>query len=340
MLTPPVPLRQVRSEKADLPVLVTGASGFIGSHLARHLARSGHRVVGTARPGSQPWRLRELPANLEIAPLDLQNPDAVSRLFDRYRFRAVYHLAARGVQVEDNDPGALAAVNTVGTLLLARHALQHGVARFVYCGSGLEYRNSNYGVGESAVCASPNLYGATKAAGWLLLDCLRRTEGLALTTVRPFTVFGPDESPRKLIPYVIGGALRREPILLGDGLQVRDYLHVSDVVTALTLAAEHPDAVGQAFNIGAGAGGACRIRDLVEMILRLTGAPASLCRYGEVQHGRGASPSLVADAALAERVLGWRQQVTLEAGLRSTIDCLRGTHASRGNQLPAVAAVA
>jgi len=268
-----------------------------------------------------------MPANFVLASADLRNPASLESLFATYRFRSVFHLAACGVQDGSASPADMVSVNAAGSLSLAQIALRYDVARFVYCGSGLEYECLDAPVCESAALSAANLYGASKASGWLLLDYLRRIEGLPLTTVRPFTVFGPAESECKLIPYAIGKALRREPLQLTAGTQIRDYVYVSDVVEALILAAAS-DVTGAVFNIGSGTSGARTVRQVVETTMDLVGAPRSLCRFGEARRSRPDPPRLVANPTRAITQLGWRPRISLEEGLLRTIQSMTVSSAS------------
>jgi len=305
------------------PILITGASGFIGAHLARRIASTGRKVVGTCTAPHTAWRLRDLPSNFVLEVIDLRNTASMQALFAEHRFGEVFHLAAHGVQTSGGptvkDASETTSVNTLGSLALGQAALRHGVDRFTHCGSGFEYRWQDGPVNESAPLGAPNLYGASKAAGWCLLEGLRRSEGLPLTTVRPFAVFGPVESDQKLIPYVIARALRRETLRLSTGDQIRDFVYVADVVDALLLAATSESAVGRVFNIGSGPAEARTIRQLVETALEMVGAPMSLCQFGEARRLRADPPCLVSDSTCAVAQLGWRPRVSLQEGLSRTI---------------------
>lgn len=265
-----------------------------------------------------------MPPNFILAVADLRNPASLEPLFAEYRFSAVFHLAAQGVHDGGSTTTEMASANASGSMALGRLALRHGVDRFIHCGSGLEYEPANGPIGESAPLRASSLYGASKAAGWLLLDCLQRVEGLPLTTVRPFAVFGPGESERNLVPYVIAGALRGETLRLTAGKQIRDYVYVSDVVDALILAATSDNAVGGIFNIGSGSASEARtVRSIVETTLDLMGAPRSLCRFGEARRTRFDPDSLVADSTRAITQLGWAPRVSLEDGLSRTIRSMK-----------------
>lgn len=301
--------------------LVIGASGFIGSHLARRLALAGGKVTGTCTGRSDAFRLRGLPANFLVKSLDLPDPDSVERLFASEPFDTVFHLAAAGVYAGAGEARATAETNTVGAFALAQAALRHGVRRFVYCGTAQEYQPTDVPMDESVPLGPQNIYAASKAAGWVLMDYLRRIEGLPMVTLRLFGAFGPGESASRLIPHVIRSAMRNQPIQLTGGLQVRDYLYVDDVVDALLLAGARPSC--GIYNIGGGPVRALSVQAIAEMTLGLMGLPRTLCRFGEANRSRPDPPFLVADSSRAKADLGWSPRISLEDGLRMTITSIR-----------------
>lgn len=305
---------------AGSSVLVTGASGFIGSHLTRRLLAEGFPVVATYRNPEQLYRLEAVQRRVVLARVDLLDREAVEALFHAHRFRWVVHCAAHGVRAEWGSGNEVVDMNVGATVTLATLAAQAEVERFVYIGSGFEYEPRACPIAEDAPLRPVNLYGAAKAAGWVVLDCLQRIHGLPLVTVRPFSVYGPGEHPRKFVPHVITAALRRESIPLTHGYQVRDYVFVEDVVEAIILAIRQWGGVGRVYNVGAGPQGAMSIRVLAETVVRLCGASENLIRYGEVESKRPEPLVLVADPTRASVELGWRPRVSLDEGLRVTIE--------------------
>ncbi|MCU1272977.1 MAG: NDP-sugar oxidoreductase [Bryobacterales bacterium] len=293
------------------PVLVTGASGFIGAHLVRTLVRHGFDVVSVFHKAG----LQEDKRHFR---LDLRDHHGLQMLFRQFPFSAVIHLAAVGVSAEAQDFEELVQVNTVAAATLARIALGQRIERFLYVGSGFEYRPQAHAIDESAPLGAPNLYGAAKAAGWLLLDTMHRLDGLPLITFRPFSIYGPGENPARLVPYVILQGLRREPIRLTLGSQVRDYVFIEDVVEAVRLGLTAPAAFGKIYNIGTGPQEARSVRQLAEAIVTITGAPMRLCWFDRGDTGRRNPPYLVSDPTRAHIELGWRPQVRLEEGLERT----------------------
>jgi len=295
------------------PVLVTGASGFIGTHLVASLVRQGLDVVSVSRKSGFQEDKRHFR-------LDLCDTAAVQKLFRQFNFSSVVHLAAAGVSQETENFEGLVAVNTLATGAFARIALANKVQRFVYVGSAYEYRPQAHPMDESTPLGAPNLYGASKAAGWMMLDSLFRLEGLPLVTLRPFSVYGPGENPAKLVPYVISQALRSEPIRLTLGSQVRDYVFIDDVVDALRLGLTGPASAGHVYNIGAGPLEAKSVRQFVEEILGAMGAPLRLCWFDRAARSRLDPPYLVSDPTRAHIELGWRPRVRCEEGLARTLE--------------------
>ncbi len=303
-------------------ILLTGASGFIGSHLARRLLEEGFELTGTYRNHDELYRLEPIRDRMHLVRLDLRDAEGVERVLRERRVEGIIHCAARGVRAEESPGWRVVEENVKMSAILGTLAVKHRIRKFVYVGSGFEYAASSCPVTEETPLEPVNLYGAAKAAGWLVLDCLRRTENLPLVTVRLFSVFGPAEDPGKLVPQLVISALRREPVALTTGEQIRDYVFVEDAVEAIAQATVRA-APGKVYNLGGGPEHAVSVRDIAELTAKLCGAPRELLRYGVSRRARPEPPLLVADPTRARGELGWRPRVPLEEGLRRTIDWYR-----------------
>lgn len=306
---------------SDSTVLITGAAGFIGSHLSRHFLSEGFAVVALVRSDSSARHLPEDQPHLSVRQADIADESAVDSVFADLRPRLVYHLAAGGVRADAGAKDTNFEVNVAATMGLARAAIRHGVDRFIHVGSGFELKAAAVPLDESAKIGSTNYYGATKAAATVLLEYLERVEGLPLVLCRPFSVYGPGESPSRFVPYVIRQALQGDSMELTMGTQVRDYLFVADLVDGLFRARNAPS--GSVFHFGAGPQGACSIRAVVETILRLTDAPSGLALWGKRTPPRPEPQYFVADTSEAQNRLRWQARTLLEDGLAQTIQYYR-----------------
>jgi len=295
--------------------LVTGASGFIGARLVAHLVELGWDVTVVVRRSSSLHRIYALLDQVRVVEADLAavGPDELADGLGRVE--VVYHLAAAGVDPTDSDPAAVLTTNTVATLrtLVAAKALSAG--RFVYCGSCFEYGGGS-GLREDRLPAPRTEYGVSKVAGWVLAQTFSRTHGLPLTSVRPFTVYGPAEAERRLVPYVVRQALAGEPIELTGGDQQRDFVFVDDAVDAFVRAAQCPEAVGRTFNVCTGA--PVSVREIVSTVVELTGSESETS-YGALAYRDTDVTVLSGDPTAAESVLGWTARTPLRAGLAATI---------------------
>jgi UDP-glucose 4-epimerase len=305
--------------------LVTGGAGFIGSHLVESLTAAGRRVrvlddfsTGVA---DNLTAMRPAP---EVVPGDVGDPDAVKRAVAGAG--VVFHLAALASVAKSLDaPDQTHRVCATGTLNVLDAARRAGVRRVVYAAS-----SSAYGIppgdvqteDDPLMALSP--YAAAKLAGELYAQSFTTSFGLETVRLRFFNVFGPRQradSPYSGVIALFAAALSagRTPTVHGDGLQSRDFVYVSDVVGALSRAAEAPGVAGRVYNIGTGR--RTTVLDLVAALNRLLGtnvvpqhAPA---RAGDVRHSR-------ADISRARRELGFEPAVAFEDGLARTVRWMTG----------------
>lgn len=304
-------------------ILVTGAAGFLGSHLVARLIDRGAEVCALDHASARRW------AQIDRAGVSTTVRADVRTLGDPVHDRAlgrvdaVIHLAAVGVVGEVSDVRELVSTNVDGTVAVLLAAQRLG-ARLIYCGSCFEY-----GAGErwteDALPAPTSEYGAAKAAGWLITQAFARRTGLEVVALRPFTMYGPMEPPGRLVPSVVRQALAGRPIDLTPGDQVRDFVYVEDVADAFIAAVTATAAVGGTFNVCSGT--AVTVREIVQRVLRCTGSESN-ARFGALSYRPTELAILSGDTTRAEEVLGWRARVSLDEGLARTIAWFRTTGAA------------
>jgi UDP-glucuronate 4-epimerase len=310
-------------------LLITGGAGFIGSHLAdRRLAR-GDRVVvlddfndfydpaakrrNTApHAGNPDYRLVEG---------DIRDRDLLARLFDEERFDAVLHLAARaGVRPSLSQPILYEEVNVVGTLALLEAAVASGKPRFLFASSSSVYGiNSKLPFSEDDPIDRPiSPYAATKRGAELHVFAFHRVHGLDAVCLRFFTVYGPRQRPEMAIARFIRCLEEGRPVpFFGDGGSRRDYTYIDDIADGVEAALMLP-ASFEIINLG----GAhpVTLSDLVAAVEKATGRTAVLDRRPDQP---GDVPATYADVTKAERLLGFKARVSLEEGLRRSVEWYR-----------------
>ncbi len=292
-------------------VLITGATGFIGSHLTRRLVEAGAPVSAFRRVGTETLRRLESLRKVEVDwhDVDLRTFGAVSHAVKAIQPTVVFHLAAEGVSDPFLSPDAAIRANVYGAIHLLRAV--DGRAPVIVARTP----------GERDAL---NVYAASKAAAWEFCRMYGRTHGWPIVGVMPFQTYGPGQPAKALIPSAIVAALRGDDFALTHGGQQRDWVHVDDVVDALLDLYRRQETIpalaGDTLEVGTGR--TASVREVVEMVYRLIGGSgrpligALPARPGEVDRQ-------VADADRARQLIGWRARVSLEDGLRETIEWTR-----------------
>ena len=232
-------------------VLITGGTGFIGSHVVREAASRGHETVALVRPGTSLDRLADVMDRVALVRGDLDEPSTIGRVAGEVRPDAIIHLAwyAEPGRYLSDVGRNLAALG--GSIRLLQAALDNGCPRVVLAGTCLENDQRE----------TPSIYEASKRAQHVLAEAISRA-GSSVACGHVFYLLGPGEDDRRVVPTIIRSLLRSEPIATTDGLQQRDYLHVADVAAAFCTLAEGSISGG----VDICSGSSVRLRDLFEMI--------------------------------------------------------------------------
>lgn len=302
---------------------MTGAGGFLGANLVRHLAGAGHDPIAVVRPGGTPWRLEELATEVSTVELDLRDTAAIGRVLAARKPQWVFHLAAHGAYSWQTDLEAMIAVNVAATAALLAAARAAGAQAFVNAGSSSEYGLKAHAPRENEWLEPNSHYAVTKAAGTHLV-ALAAAEGLPAVTLRLYSIYGPWEEPGRLIPALVREATRgRLPPLVGPGT-ARDFVYVEDCCEALVRAAQRgaPSAPGATMNIGSGA--QTRLDELVEVARRALGVAAQP-EWGTMDQRDWDTNVWVSDPRAAVELLDWKASTGLDEGLTRTAAWLRAT---------------
>jgi UDP-glucose 4-epimerase len=303
-------------------VLVTGGSGFIGSHLVNRLLQDGANVGVTVRYGNvmKNERLRDCWDRIHVIEADLRNRGALAAVRD-FEPDVVFHLAAYNhvgqsfVQVEECfDVNAKGSANLLD--------LCAGVPKFVYMSTSEVYGHQTEVPFVETMDPEPlSPYAITKYAGELYCRMKQRIGGeTSIVVLRPFNTFGPYQSAKAVIPELIVKCLRGEPIATTKGEQTREFNYVADIVDGLVRAATHEGDVEGVINLATGR--EVPIHQLVRTIAELTETKSEL-QIGALPYRPTEIWRMYADNSRAQEILEWQPQVSLEEGLSRTIEWFR-----------------
>lgn len=292
--------------------LVTGAGGFVGAHLCARLVADGWDVVGTVRPGGSMSTVLATVPGVRVVEADLADPAAVAAVARGAAPDVTFLLAAARAEATAADRGRTAAVNATSALWLVE-ALPAACGVVVRLGSSTEYGQVDGPTDESAPLRPRGYFGATKAAGSLLVAAAAAARGMRAVVLRAFQVYGPGDHAKRFVPTVLRAARTGEVLPLTQPGMRRDWVYVDDVVEACVRAAvaAHLEP-GEVLNVGTGVQTANE--ELVATAERVTGRRVPVA-VGAHPGCPWDAPSWLCDPSRARDRLGWEAMVTLEDGL-------------------------
>jgi NAD dependent epimerase/dehydratase len=309
-------------------VLVTGAGGFIGSHLVEELASQGARMRAFVRYNSRAdigllsQINAETLAKIELVFGDLRDSNAVDTAVQDASY--VFHLGALiAIPYSYLHPVEVAETNLMGTLNVLMACRQHGVSRLIHTSSSEVYGTAReVPISESHPLQAQSPYSASKIGADKLAESFYYSYGLPVVTLRPFNTYGPRQSARAVIPTIITQALTLPVVRLGNLEAIRDLTYISDTVQGFIKVAMAEGVEGDTYNLGTGQ--EISVGDLADKIIGLCGHAASIEVDAErLRPERSEVLRLVSDNRLALESLQWSPQITLEEGLLKTINWIR-----------------
>ncbi|MBI5456754.1 NAD(P)-dependent oxidoreductase [Candidatus Kaiserbacteria bacterium] len=296
-------------------ILITGASGFIGSHLARTLSRR-DRVHVWLRPTSNTWRLRDVLSNVRVHYVDITDSAAVWSSIGEVKPDVIYHTANVGVYAGIPTSSLMDAVNRVGFTNLIEAASATSCSAFINIGSVSEYGPKNTPMSEDDVCEPVTEYGRSKLAATLAAVQLGES-GFPIATFRLFSPYGPFDDERRIIAKTILSIASGTMMWLPSERLVRDYLFVEDAIDFLAEVSGHIKYhAGEIFNLSGGA--EIRAIDVMREIAREMGKEISWPKKDVPLEAE--SPTVQADMSKTFSAFPWRPKVPLETGITKTID--------------------
>lgn len=311
---------------SDKKVLVTGAGGFIGSHLTERLVELGAETRAFVRyssTGSWGWLDQSTRKNdIEVVLGDIRDQDTVIHAVAGVDI--IFHLAALiAIPYSYQAPLSYVRTNVEGTLNVLQAAQRAESEAVVHTSTSEVYGTARtVPIDENHPLQGQSPYSASKIGADKIAESFHLSFGLPVVTVRPFNTFGPRQSARAVIPTIITQALNGSEIRLGNLEPTRDLNFVADTVEGFIKAAETPKAIGETINLGSGR--EISIRDLAALILKLMNRDIPIALEGaRVRPENSEVDRLLADSRKGQSILGWTPRHSLEEGLAATIDWIR-----------------
>jgi len=307
-----------RQNSEGIRVLVTGAAGFIGSHLSRELVGRNAEVFLIDKPGISTARIEDILDKVRVHSVDITDFSSLKNSIREIRPQKIFHLAAyvdvtRDWAIVDK----MINVNIKGTLNLLRSLEGVNYDCFVNTGTCEEYGDNPTPFSEDQVPNPVSPYSASKVSTTMFCQMLHKTVNLPIVTVRPLLTYGPGQESQMLIPSLIKNALNGKSFKMTKGEQTRQFNYIDDVVEGFILAGTTPEAIGEVINLGSGA--EYRIKDVAKMILNLMGNPIKL-EIGALPYRPGETMHFYCSNEKEKKILGWRPNIPLKVGLKRTID--------------------
>ena len=309
------------SQLQDARVIITGATGFIGGHLARSLIASGAHVYGVSRGGGEDFK-----EGYAFA-CDIVDQANIKDIVEEVRPTCVFHLAAnKARKTEVQDFRQCFDENLIGTLnLLEACVASPDLSRFITIGTCEEYGGADTPYFESTREVPVSAYSCSKVAMTQLLQTYYRIHGFPVVVLRPSLAYGPGQGDEMFLPALIRSLLRGQRFPMSRGEQTRDYVYIDDVVEALLLAAVCPEAIGQVINISSGM--PTRIVDVARLAVDLIGNGAeALLDIGKIDYRPGEAMNYWADRTKAKQLLGWEPGVGLRDGMERTVEYYKSVY--------------
>lgn len=299
-------------------LLLTGGAGFIGANLTRELIKLHYDVNLILKKSSDLWRIKDVLGKVKIYYVDLLDKNKLTKTINKINPGFIIHMATYSNYRNQADVREMIEININGTLNLLLASKKVNFELLINTGSSSEYGTKENPMKESDLLEPISFYAATKASATLLCKAFALEYKKPIVTLRPFSVYGPLEEEKRLIPTVIKAVIENRPIKLTYGAQRRDFIYVEDVLDIyIKTISQGPKLAGQILNMGTGI--EFTNDEVVETLFRIAGKRVKI-KKGAYPKRFWDTSHWVADVHKTKKSLNWTPKFTLEQGLKKTYE--------------------
>ncbi|MGI0010799.1 MAG: NAD-dependent epimerase/dehydratase family protein [Nitrosopumilaceae archaeon] len=304
-------------------ILITGASGYIGSNLARRLSKSGNKISIFVRRESNLWRLKDIISYFDTHVIDISDVDVIKQKIKRIKPDIVYHSAAYGVYPSQQNLNMIIQTNIVGSVNLMKVLAEYNdLERFINIGSSFEYGPKLKAIRETEIIEPTTPYGIAKATQTHFAQYFAFQNDLPIVTLRIFTTYGIHEEPGRLISDIMLALIRKSTLSLGSPKVRRDFIYIDDVIDALLKTAKTKKIEGEIFNIGSGR--EYNLEEIVNLVKAITHMDLNILWDDKKQHELDRTGMRgFAHIEKAKKILHWKPRYSIKQGLLETYNWYR-----------------
>ena len=295
-------------------ILLTGGTGFVGSHLLEKLLNLNKNVILLKRSFSDPWRINKFIENENLIVKNIDE-ESVDEIFNQYSIIGIFHLASLSQrELNSNIISKMIDSNIKFPTQLLENSINNNVKFFINTGSVYEYELNNPPISEKTKIKPFNLYASTKTAFEDILKFYSANYDLNCSTLKLFTTYGPKDNENKITPYLIISSMKKEKIHIKSPNKTLDLIYIDDVINSYITVMNNISKFNEydSFNIGTGVG--TRIKDLLEII------ESNLGKNKNVTYGNSEDDQVWCSNKKINKKLRWNPKIKIEDGIKRTID--------------------
>ena len=298
------------------PILITGASGFIGSNLTRHLLKRKFSLNIIIKKNSDTWRLKDILDKLNVFYADLSEKKKIKDIIKKIKPKTIFHLAAHGAYSDQKEPEKIKKTIFDSTINLINECKKYNFNSFINTGSSSEYGFKNKSMKESDILKPNSYYSVFKSASTLFCQFESINSNFHITTIRPFHVYGPFERQSRLIPTLINNMIKKKKVKLVSPNISRDLIYISDLIEFYLLIAKENKLRGEIFNLGSGK--KTTIKEIYNNLSKITNYDVKN-KWGSMKNRYWDQTTWYADNSYVKKKFNWSPKVTLKQGLEEMV---------------------